>query len=92
MFLFRENPAAHWTEVQSRIPRGRVEMFTVRDKGNRNRRVWVYTPPNYNANSRIPYRLLICFDGSSYLSEIPAPTIFNNLLAAKDLAHGRRYD
>lgn len=83
MLLFREDPAAHWTEVQPGIPKGKVAMYTVEDKKrSRNRRVWVYTPPNYNSKASALYRLLICFDGLSYLDEIPMPTILNNLLAS----------
>jgi len=86
MLLFRENPAARWTDVQPGTPKGKVEMFMVEEKKRaRNRRVWVYTPPNYNPKSSVPYRLLICFDGPSYLTEIPAPTILNNLLAADEI-------
>jgi enterochelin esterase family protein len=84
--LFRENPAEHWTKVEPRTPIGKVEMFTVEEKNRaRKRRVWVYTPPNYDPKSSVPYKLLICFDGSSYLSEIPVPTILNNLLAAGEI-------
>jgi enterochelin esterase family protein len=58
-------------------------MFSIEDNEyKRKRRVWVYTPPSYNQNSAAPYSLLICFDGSSYISDIPAPTILDNLLAA----------
>jgi enterochelin esterase family protein len=80
---FRKNPAAEWTDVQPKTPRGKVEMFTVTEKSRvKSRRVWVYTPPNYNPKSSQPYRLLICFVGPWYLSEIPLPTILDNLLAA----------
>jgi enterochelin esterase family protein len=83
MLLFRENPAARWTEAQPGTPKGKVEMFGVEDKKRANgRRVWVYTPPDYNPKSGEPCRLMVCFDGPSYLAEIPVPTILNNLLAA----------
>ena len=83
MLLFRENPASRWTEEQPRTPKGKIEMFSVEEmKRAKSRRVWVYTPPNYNPKSGEPCRLMICFDGLSYLAEIPVPTILNNLLAA----------
>jgi enterochelin esterase family protein len=86
MLLFRESPAAHWTEEKPGVPKGKVEMFTVEEKGHtRTRRLWVYTPPNYDRRESAPCRLLICFDGVSYLSEIPVPTILNNLLAADEI-------
>lgn len=73
----------NWTEAQPGTPKGKVEMATLDDKEyKRKRRVWVYTPPDYNQKSSAPYRLLICFDGLTYTSEIPLPTILDNLLAA----------
>jgi enterochelin esterase family protein len=72
-----------WAEEKPNVPRGKVESFTLEDKVNkRSRRLWVYTPPGYNSNSKAPYNLLICFDGLSYKEDIPAPTILDNLLAA----------
>lgn len=72
-----------WTQVQAGVPHGKIENFTIADKTyHRNRKIAVYTPPHYNAADKTPYRLLILFDGPSYLSDIPAPTILDNLLAA----------
>lgn len=72
-----------WTQVQAGVPQGKIENFTIVDKTyHRDRKISVYTPPNYNTEAKAPYRLLICFDGPSYLSDIPAPTILDNLLAA----------
>jgi enterochelin esterase family protein len=86
MLLFGENPAARWTEEKPSVPKGRVEMFRMEEKGHeRARRLWVYTPPNYDREEGGPYWLLICFDGVSYLSEIPVPTILNNLLAGNTI-------
>jgi enterochelin esterase family protein len=83
MLLFRDNPASRWTEEQPRTPKGIIERFSLEEtKRARSRRVWVYTPPNYNPKSIEPCRLMVCFDGPSYLAEIPVPTILNNLLAA----------
>ena len=73
MLLFEQNPAARWTEEKPNVPKGKVEMFTLQENEHeRSRRVWVYTPPNYDPRESAPCRLLICFDGVSYLSEIPA--------------------
>jgi enterochelin esterase family protein len=83
MLLFRDNPSARWTEERPRTPKGKIDMFSLEEtKRAKNRRVWVYTPPNYNPKSSEPCRLMVCFDGPSYLAEIPVPTILNNLLAA----------
>jgi enterochelin esterase family protein len=78
--------AVNWTEVQTGIPKGKIENFTVEDKHyNRNRGIWVYTPPNYSPQATQPYGLLLCFDGEDYLKDIPAPTILDNLLAANKI-------
>ena len=86
MLLFVESPAARWTEEGPNVPKGKVEMFTMAEKGRqRVRRLWVYTPPKYDVAGSETCRLLVCFDGLSYLSEIPMPTILNNLLAADEI-------
>src|SRR4029077_9121513 len=86
MLLFQESAASRWTEMKPSVPNGKVEMFTLEEKGNaRIRRLWVYPPPDYDPDASVPYRLLICFNGASYLSEIPVPTILNNLLAADEI-------
>lgn len=87
-----QNPASpmtaamDWTVFKSEVPKGKVESFIVDDRQyNRKRKVWVYTPPDYNpkaAAAAEPYRLLISFDGEDYIKDIPAPTILDNLLAA----------
>jgi len=86
----KEPPAAQnqasvdWTIEKSDVPKGKVESFTIDDhQYNRQRKVWVYTPPGYSSTNAEPYHLLISFDGDSYITDIPAPTILNNLLAAK---------
>lgn len=72
-----------WTKEISGVPKGKVEAFSVDDKQyNRKRKIWVYTPPNYDPKSTEAYRLLISFDGEDYIKDIPAPTILDNLLAA----------
>ena len=86
MLLFCESPSDRWTEPRVGTPRGKIEMFTVDDKQRPNgRRVWVYTPPKYNSAANQPYRLLICFNGPSYVMEIPVSTILDNLLAADEI-------
>jgi len=87
MLLFNKvSPENRWTDLNPSVPKGKVEMFMLEEKGRaRMRRLWVYTPPNYDREASIPCRLLICFDGVSYLSEIPVPTILNNLIAADEI-------
>lgn len=72
-----------WTVEKADVPKGKIEVFSVQDNQyNRQRKIWVYTPPNYDAKSAEPYRLLISFDGEDYIKDIPAPVILDNLLAA----------
>ncbi|GAB4527687.1 MAG: hypothetical protein OHK0046_45770 [Anaerolineae bacterium] len=62
-------------------PQGSVERvhFTSAVLGN-TRRVWVYTPPDYTPEAA-PYDLLLTFDGHPYTTQIPTPTILDNLIA-----------
>ncbi len=72
-----------WTLEKSGVPKGKTQNLTIDDKQyNRKRKVWVYTPPGYDAKSAEPYRLIISFDGEDYVKDIPAPVILDNLLAA----------
>lgn len=72
-----------WTIEKPQVPRGAVKLYSVQDNQyGRKRKVWVYTPPDYNSQTVEPDRLLISFDGDSYINDIPAPVILNNLLAA----------
>jgi len=72
-----------WTLEKSDVPKGKTEALTIDDKQyNRQRKIWVYTPPKYDAKSAEPYRLIISFDGEDYVKDIPAPVILDNLLAA----------
>jgi enterochelin esterase family protein len=43
------------------------------------RRIWVYTPPGYQADDE-PYALLALFDGDVVRGPIPFPTILDNLI------------
>jgi enterochelin esterase family protein len=56
-----------------RIPRPRAPFA---------RRVWVYTPPEYESGRDTVSRLMFVFDGEAYLEEIPLPRMLDSLLAA----------
>jgi enterochelin esterase-like enzyme len=43
---------------------------------------WVYTPPKYSSDDTTTYDLLLAFDGSQSLEEIPFPAILDSLNAA----------
>ncbi len=64
------------------IPAGKVEELAIASKVYaQDRRVWIYTSPDYSASSHGAYDLLVCFDGGEYLDEIPLPRILDDLLA-----------
>jgi enterochelin esterase family protein len=51
----------------------------------RDRRMWVYTPPGYDAKRKDPYPLLIMFDGAEAIDPnmMDMPSTLDSLLAAK---------
>jgi enterochelin esterase family protein len=75
-------PAQPWARRDPATPRGRVELHRLRSEllGNE-RRVWVYTPPGYDPSKR--HGVLLLFDGWAYVHLVPAPTILDNLIAAR---------
>lgn len=80
-----ELPAARkqpWIVPRPDVPKGRLAESTFRSEQLGNERiVKIYTPPGYDPNGK-PYGLLIVLDGRTYTSDVPGPTILDNLLAA----------
>ena len=65
-------------------PAGKVEAHTVFDSTYRRpRRIWVYTPPGYDAKAAMSYPLIVAFDGDEYRDTMPLPMVLDTLLAAK---------
>src|SRR5262249_39754972 len=78
-------PPQPWSEQRPNTPAGRVEQHKVRSTILDNeRRVWVYTPPDYTT-AGAPFGLLLLFDGWSSIYILSAPTILDNLRAADRL-------
>ncbi|MEN8171791.1 MAG: alpha/beta hydrolase-fold protein [Chloroflexota bacterium] len=79
-----ELPAAlpqPWAAFRADAPAGKIEEHRLRSEILDNeRRVWVYTPPNYTPDGR-PYGLLLGFDGWGLIKWVNLPTILDNLLA-----------
>jgi len=69
-------PPQPWTAVRAGVAHGQVSELAVAG-----RTAWVYAPPGHDA--RRTYPMLICFDGEMFTAEIPAPTILDNLIAAR---------
>jgi enterochelin esterase family protein len=63
---------------------GKIDARTVFDSSyRRSRRIWVYTPPGYDARRSTTYPLIVAFDGKEYQDTMPLPHILDTLLAAK---------
>ncbi len=75
-------PDQRWIEPQAGVARGMVSKEYIKSAflGNE-RRVWVYTPPDYSTEHE-PYHLLVMFDGWASIAFIPTPVILDNLFAA----------
>ena len=67
-------------EKRAGIARGRVELHRLKSELLSNeRRIWVYTPPEYAPGGRA-YPMLVVFDGGAALSVMPTHRILDNLL------------
>ena len=75
-----------WSERRDGVPAGQLHSHRVRSEilGNE-RAVTVYTPPGFRKDGD-PYPYLLLFDGTTYQSDVPAPVILDNLIAAKKIA------
>jgi enterochelin esterase family protein len=86
LFSYAEGPdapAEPFVTFREGIARGNVDTFDVDSTILANqRKVSVYTPPGYRKQGRA-YGLLLMFDRLSYTSDVPTPTILDNMLADK---------
>ena len=65
------------------IPTGRLEEHVMFDSSyQRERRIWIYTPPGYDPQSSVPYPLIVAFDGNDYRDTMPLPMVLDTLLAS----------
>ena len=75
-------------EVRSPSPSattsGALEAHVLYDSSyHRPRRVWIYTPPGYDARRAEPYPLILAFDGDEYRDTMPLPRILDSLVTAR---------
>jgi enterochelin esterase-like enzyme len=64
------------------INEGRIEAYVLYDSSHqRERRIWVYMPPDYNAHRTQPYPLILAFDGDNYRGLMPLLHILDSLSA-----------
>ena len=75
-------PPQPWIVRNDTIPAGKVDKHKIASAVLKNERnLSVYTPPGYLATGK-PYALLVLFDESAYLNNVPTPVILDNLIAA----------
>jgi enterochelin esterase-like enzyme len=83
-----ELPAAApqpWIVPHADIPTGDVSCSVLHSSIlDNDRRVWVYTPPQYTAAGP-GYGWMVLLDGWAYTQFVPTPVILDNLIAAKQL-------
>ncbi len=73
-------PAVDAQTPKRAIASGRVEEHVLFDSSyKRQRRVWVYTPPGYDARGTVVYPLIVAFDGDEYRDTMPLPHILDTL-------------
>ncbi|HEX9106821.1 MAG TPA: alpha/beta hydrolase-fold protein, partial [Longimicrobiales bacterium] len=76
-------PAQRSIDPRKTVAAGRVLEYLLHDRQyERDRRIYVYTPPGYSAD-RPAYGLIVAFDGPDYLDTIPLPLMLDTLQAAR---------
>ena len=76
-------PAQPLMRLKDGVAHGRgveLHMFKSDILGNE-RRIWIYTPPGYDASRAEPYPVLVAFDGGGALSMMPTQRMLDNLTA-----------
>jgi enterochelin esterase family protein len=78
-----QNPITIHVSTAAAAAAKRLQAITLFDSAyQRERRIWVYTPTDYDAQRNAPYPLLIAFDGADYRDTIPLPRVLDSLRAA----------
>jgi enterochelin esterase-like enzyme len=84
-FSIAELPGAKpqlWSEPKAGVEKGSVRRHRFVSTRLRNERnISVYTPPRYAAEGQ-PYPMILLFDEATYQTDVPGPTILDNLIAA----------
>jgi enterochelin esterase-like enzyme len=78
-------PPQPWIRVQPDVPKGSVKPEKLSSAILKEERAFsVYTPAGYDPKGGT-HGLLILFDGEAYRSDVPTPTILDNLVASKKI-------
>lgn len=79
-------PPQEWIAKRPGLPTGSIREDAIASTVlHQTRRIAVYTPPDY-PKPGVTYGLLIVLDGEEYRSNIPTPTILDNLLGSGRIA------
>ena len=79
-----QQPVPYGIDPRPGIAAGRLEAHVLYDSTYRRpRRIWLYTPPAYDARRALPYPLVLAFDGDNYRDTMPLPLILDTLLATR---------
>lgn len=80
----KARPFPNWRSMQN-VPRGRIYQhdFSSVQMGFTNRKLWVYTPPEYTGNDGKMYPLLIMMDGQWAVDAFEVPYIADALIKHK---------
>lgn len=81
--LIASQPALTRAQVSESAKGKTVEVSIPSKTYPSDRRAWVYTPSGYPASCRSSCNLMIVFDGSMYLGEMPLPEILDSLIASR---------
>ena len=74
-----------WTLKDDNVPSGKVEEIDFYSKIlNMNRKIWIYTPPNFTKTGK-KYHFLVIFDGKAFLDFTHPPIMFDNLNEKKKI-------
>jgi len=74
-----------WSGERLNIDQGTIEEFTSYSEIlNNQRKILVYTPPNYSKNHS-PYHFLMLFDGILFEEIVKVSSIFDNLIAGEKI-------
>jgi enterochelin esterase-like enzyme len=79
-----QRTATRLVDPRPSVTAGALQEHVLYDSAyKRQRRIWVYTPPGYDARRATAYPLIVAFDGDEYRDTMPLPMILDTLLAAK---------
>lgn len=79
-----QQTVAYPTDPRPSVAAGKLTEHVVFDSAyKRPRRIWIYTPPRYDAHRSAAYPMLVAFDGDEYRDTMPLPMILDTLLAGK---------